>query len=166
MGQPNRLDKIPLQRQLVVEPFDKWALDFVGPISPHSRKKGFILVCTNYMKKWVEVVALVKANDQVVIDFLYGEIFTRFGVPKEVVTNGGPQFVSHQFEALLRKYHIQHRIASPHHPQANGQVESTNKVIESIVHHYLLMVIGCNCTTSPFQRTCSLHRLQLIRNTS
>ena len=48
------------------------------------------MVCTNYMTKWVEDVALVKANDQVVIDFLYGETFTHFGVPKEVVTDGGP----------------------------------------------------------------------------
>ena len=90
MGQPNRLDQMPLQPQLVVEPFDRWALDFVGPIIPHSRKKSYILVCTNYMMKWVEAVALAKANDQVVIDFLYSEIFTHFGVPKEVVTDGGP----------------------------------------------------------------------------
>ena len=41
--------------------------------------------------------------------------------------------MSHQFKALLWKYHIQHRIASPYHPQANGQVESTNKVIEAIL---------------------------------
>ena len=85
---------------------EKWELDFVGPINPHSRKKAYILVCTDYMTKWVEVVALVKANDQAVIDFLYGEIFTHFRVPKEVVTDGGLQFVSHQFEALLRKCHI------------------------------------------------------------
>ena len=116
MGQPKRLDQIPLQTQLVVEPFDRWALDFVGPIIPHSKQKSYILVCTDYMTKCIEVVALVKANDQAVIDFLYGEIFTHFGVPKEVVTDGGLQFVSHQFEALLRKYHIQHRIASPYHP--------------------------------------------------
>ena len=55
------------------------------------------------MTKWVEVVALVKANDQDVIDFLYGEIFTSFGIPKEVIKDGGPQFVSHKFEALLKK---------------------------------------------------------------
>ena len=106
MGQPIRLDQMSLQPQLVVEPFDIWALDFVGPINPHSRQKAYILVCTNYMTKWVEVVALVKSNDQAMIDFLYGEIFTHFRVPKEVVKNGGPQFVSHQFEALLRTYHI------------------------------------------------------------
>ena len=37
MGHPNRLDEMPLQPQLVVETFDTWALDFVGPINPPSR---------------------------------------------------------------------------------------------------------------------------------
>ena len=83
MGQPNRLDQMPLQPQLVVEPFDRWALDFVCPIIPHSRQKAYILVCTDYMTKWVEVVALVKANDQAMIDFMYGEIFTHFEYPRK-----------------------------------------------------------------------------------
>ena len=90
MGQPNRLDQMPLQPQSVIEPFDRWDLYFVGPISPRSRQKSYILVCTDYMTKWVEAMALVKANDHVVIDFLHGEIFTCFEVPKEVVTDGGP----------------------------------------------------------------------------
>ena len=68
------------------------------------------------MTKWVEAVALVKTTNQAVIDFLYGGIFTRFSTHKEVVTDGGPQFVSHKFEALLHKYHIQHRMDSPYHP--------------------------------------------------
>ena len=41
--------------------------------------------------------------------------------------------MSHKFKTLLHKYHIQHRITSPHHPHANGQVESTNKFIEAIL---------------------------------
>ena len=90
----------------MVEPFDRWALDFVGPIDPHSKHKAYILVCTDYMTKWVEDVALVKANDQAVIEFLYREIFTHFGVPKELIMDGGSQFGSHKFEALLQKYHI------------------------------------------------------------
>ena len=34
MVQPNRLDEMPLQPKPVVEPFEIWALDFVGPINP------------------------------------------------------------------------------------------------------------------------------------
>ena len=41
--------------------------------------------------------------------------------------------MSHKFEVVLHKYHIQHMITSPYHPQANGQVESTNKFIEAIL---------------------------------
>ena len=60
-----------LQRQLVVEPFDRLALNFVGPINPPSKQKIYILVFTDYMTKWVEVVALENSNDKYVVDFLY-----------------------------------------------------------------------------------------------
>jgi transposase InsO family protein len=133
MGQPNRSDEMPLQPQLVIEPFERWALDFVGPINPPSNQKHYILVCTDYMTKWVEAKALTRATKQVVSDFLFEDIFTRYGIPTELVTDGGPPFTSHLIKALMEKFHIQHRMVSPYHPQENGQVESTNKVIEAIL---------------------------------
>jgi transposase InsO family protein len=77
--------------------------------------------------------ALIKAIEQVVSDFLFEDIFVHFGVPREIVIDGGPQFTSHLIEELTKKYNIHHRITSPYHPQANGKVESTNKVIETIL---------------------------------
>lgn len=47
--------------------------------------------------------------------------------------DGGPQFTGNKIVATLRDYHILHKITTPYHPQANGQVESTNKVIEAIL---------------------------------
>ena len=38
MGRPTSSDEIPLQPQVMIEPFEKWALDFVGPISPMLQK--------------------------------------------------------------------------------------------------------------------------------
>jgi transposase InsO family protein len=124
---------MPLHPQVDLEPFERWAMDFVGPINPPSNHKVYILVCTNYMTKWVEEKSLIRASEEVVLAFLFEDIFVRFGVPKELLTDGGPPFTSHKFESLLNKYHVFHRTTSPYHPQGNGQVESTNKVIEVIL---------------------------------
>ena len=47
MGRPVQSDEMPLQPQVLIEPFEIWALDFVGPITPMSKKKRYILVCTD-----------------------------------------------------------------------------------------------------------------------
>jgi hypothetical protein len=133
MGQPNHRDEIPLQPQVVLEPFEIWAIDFIGPINPPSNQKVYILVCTDYMTKWVEAKALIRASEEVVLELLFEYIFVRFGVPKELVIDGRPPFSSHKFEALLSKYHVLHRTTFPYHPQGNGKVESTNKFIASIL---------------------------------
>ena len=81
MGRPTIADDMPLRSQVVIEPFDKWALDFVGPISPMSMKKKYILVCTDFVTKWVEAKSLYQATKKSVFEFIYKDIFTRFGVP-------------------------------------------------------------------------------------
>jgi hypothetical protein len=81
MGKPTASDEMHLQAQVVIEPFEKWALDFVGPINPMPRRRRYILVCTDYVTKWVEAKDLYSANEQSVVDFLVEDIFTCFGVP-------------------------------------------------------------------------------------
>ena len=60
----------------MIEPFEKWALDFVGPISAMSCKKKYILVCTNYITKLVEAKALFRPTEKSVVEFIYEEIFS------------------------------------------------------------------------------------------
>ena len=76
MGRPTTLGQLPLQPQVMIEPFEKWALNFVGPIFPMSRKNKYILVCMNYVTKWVEAKALFRATEKLVVEFIYEEIFT------------------------------------------------------------------------------------------
>jgi hypothetical protein len=82
MGQPNHRYEIPLNPQVVLKPFERWALEFVGPINPPSNQKVYILVCTNYMTKWVEAKALDRATEEAFLDFLFEDIFVIFGVPR------------------------------------------------------------------------------------
>lgn len=44
MGRATKYDEMPLQTWVVVTPFDKWGMDFIGPIDPPSHGKSYILV--------------------------------------------------------------------------------------------------------------------------
>lgn len=123
---------MPLYPQILVAPFDKWGLDFVGPIDPPSNGKSYILVCTYYVTKWVEARAIMHERDNKVAEFLYEEIFTRYGVPREIVSDQGPQFTSTLIAVLVNEYNIRHMKSTPYHPQENGQVEVTNRDLEAI----------------------------------
>jgi transposase InsO family protein len=84
------------------------------------------------MTKWVEAEALPNETEEVVIKFLF-KLFVRYGLPKKIITDGGSQFTGHRIIATLDSYHIKHKATSPFHPQENGQVESTDKVLEAIM---------------------------------
>ena len=74
---------------LLLEPFMKWGLDFVGPIKPKSQTIGceYIIVATDYYTKWPEAMALQTNTAKDVAKFIYKNIMTRFGCPMELVSD-------------------------------------------------------------------------------
>eukprot|EP00253_Pinus_taeda_P029581 PITA_29581 len=79
MGKPTPRDEIPLQPQVTFEPFDKWGIDFIGPINPPSRKKQYISVFTDYLTKWVEAKAIKASTKEKVVELLRENVFYKFG---------------------------------------------------------------------------------------
>ncbi|XP_070039616.1 uncharacterized protein [Nicotiana tomentosiformis] len=65
--------------------------------------------------------------------FLKKNIFTRYGTPRAVVSDGGSHFCNKTFDTLLGKYDVTHKVTTPYHPQASGQVEVSNREIKSIL---------------------------------
>ncbi|KAL5544885.1 hypothetical protein UlMin_008669 [Ulmus minor] len=104
----------------------------MGPFPPSFSNK-FILVAVDYVSKWVEAVALPTNDSRVVIRFLKKNIFARFGTPRAIISDGGSHFCNKQFDALLSKYGVTHRVATPYHPQTSGQVEVSNRELKRIL---------------------------------
>eukprot|EP00253_Pinus_taeda_P017782 PITA_17782 len=132
MGKPTPRDKMPLQPQVTLEPFEKWGMDFLGPINPPSRQKSYIIVCTDYLTKWAETKAIKAATEEKVVEFLR-ENFLQIWLPKRVSHRSRSQFTSNLIEDLLAHHKIKHRTSTPYHPQANEQVEVTNRALEGIL---------------------------------
>ena len=99
---------------LVVEIFDVWGIDFMGPFLI-SHGYQYILVA-DYVSKWIEVVGCKSNDHRVVVNFLKENVFSRFGFPRAIISDGGKYFCNRTFEALMRKYCINHRVATPYHP--------------------------------------------------
>ena len=51
------------------------------------------------------------------------EIFTEIDVPRCIVSDGGTQFTSQEFQDFMKMWGIQHRVTSPTNAQSNGQAE-------------------------------------------
>lgn len=84
---------MPLNNILEVEIFDVWGMDFMGPFPP-SNGNSYILVAVDYVSKWVEAVALPSNDSKVVIKFVKKHLFTRFGTPRAIISDGGSHFVN------------------------------------------------------------------------
>ena len=74
------------------------------------------------------------------LKFLKENIFSRSGVPKVIISDGGSHFCNKPFENLLSKYGVKHKVATPYHPQTSGQVELANREIKTI----LMKVVNSN----------------------
>ena len=119
-------------------PFEMWGIDVIGPINPPTSKgHRFILTITEYFSKWAEAIPLkeVKATD--VIQFIKHHVIYRFGVPRRIVHDNGPQFVSQPFQRFCNKFRIKSVSSTAYYPPANGLAEAFNKTIGKLLKKFV-----------------------------
>ena len=92
-----------------------------------------IIVVVDYFTKWVEAMPTIKSDSETTTHFVFNQIITRFGIPKELVTNHSKHFQNQMMEELASKLGYKQEHSSSYYPQANGQVEALNKSLNSIL---------------------------------
>jgi len=81
----------------------------------------------------VEATACQNNDAKRVIKFLKRQIFSRFGVPRLLISDSGSHFCNAQLAKVLKHYEVRHKIASSYHPQTNGQAKMSNREIKRIL---------------------------------
>lgn len=98
----------------------------MGPFPP-SFGNVYILLAVDYVSKWVEAKATKTNDSKVVVDFVRNQCFNRFGVPRAIISDRGTHFCNRTFEALLKKYHVTHKVSTAYHPQTSEQAEISSR---------------------------------------
>ena len=132
LGALTRRHMMPLNPILVIEVFDCWGIDFMGPFPPSSGYL-YILLAVDYVSKWVEAAPCRSNDNTVVIKFFKENVVSRFGTPHAIISDKGTHFCNRSFEALMHKYGVIHKVSTSYHPQTNGQAELANREIKQIL---------------------------------
>ena len=132
IGNISSRNEMPLKGIIVVQIFDVWGIDFMGPF-PQSFGNLYILLTVDYVSKWVEAMACPRNDTNTVVSFLQRNILSRFGTPRTIISDGGSHFSNKIFSKLMSRYGIKHIKSLAYHPQTNGQAEISNREIKRIL---------------------------------
>ena len=103
--------------QATLQPWQQIHVDFAGPFM----NKMFFLVVDS-QSKWLEVEIMLSTTSNATIEKLR-DMFARFGLPEQLVSDNGPQFISNEFSQFMKLNGIKHSLVVPYHPRSNGQAE-------------------------------------------
>ena len=97
-------------------------MDIVGPLVRSEKGNRFILVACDYWTKYPEAIPLKTVDAETVANALI-DIISRTGIPREILSDQGSNFMLATIKHLCSLMHIKTLKTTPYHPQANGLVE-------------------------------------------
>ena len=108
-----------------------------------------MLVATDYFTKWTEAVALKNMTHKEVIEFITEHIIHRFGIPQTLTTDQGTSFMSKEVREFAELYRIKLLNSSPYYAQANGQAESSNRTLISLIKRRYMIILNIGIRFCP-----------------
>ena len=115
--------KVPLiERAVLSEPFEVMVVDLVGPFPLGKGGFRYLLTAICMASKWPEAIPLKRMTAMAVAEGLV-EIFAKTGIPLQLVSDQGTQFVGKVVKQLCKCLHIDKISTTPYHPEGNGVVE-------------------------------------------
>jgi hypothetical protein len=108
-------------------------VDLFGPLITADSNKKFVLCITDAFTKYAVGTAIASKDAEMVADAIYKEWFLKFGIPAQIHTDGGKEFVNKLSAELFQLLNVSHTKTSPAHPQCNAQVEVFNKTVKKFL---------------------------------
>lgn len=106
-------------------------IDVVGPLPSTARGNIFIITAIDLYTRWPFAKAYKTVTNTDVQDFFCTEILPIIGVPQQVISDRGTQFISEDTTQFLTSMGVRHTPSTAYHPQTNGACERLNATLQS-----------------------------------
>jgi hypothetical protein len=117
-----------------LDKFQHYSMDFIGPLPKSTNNNDGILVIVDMLTKAVSLEPIrMTFNAPAIAKIFYRRIFTRFGIPKKIVSDRDPRFTGAFWRRLLELTNTKLALSTAYHPQTDGQTERTNRTLEAIL---------------------------------
>ncbi len=121
---------------VISEPFRRIAMDIVGPLEKSSTGHRYILVISDYATLYPEAFPLRTITTPKIVHSLV-QLFSRVGIPEEILMDQGTNFTSRLMGQLNRQLGITAIRTSPYHPQTDGLVERFNQTLKNMLRKFV-----------------------------
>ena len=117
---------------VIITPFERIAIDVVGPLSMTPRKNRYVLTIMDFSSRYPEAVPLRRIDTESVLEVLL-HFFSRFGLPREHLSDRGSNFTATLMKEVTKRLGIDHIQASPYHPETNGMLERWHGTLKAML---------------------------------
>ncbi|XP_044843600.1 uncharacterized protein LOC123349509, partial [Mauremys mutica] len=136
LAAPPRVSKAPLVPMPVIEtPFERVAMDLIGPLPRSAAGFQYVLVLVDYASRFPEAVPLRSITARTIAGELM-KIFSRVGLPREILTDQGTNFTSRLLQQVCKLLGVKQLRTSVYHPQTDGLVERFNRTLKDMLKKF------------------------------
>ena len=123
------LDRFPIPH----EPFEIISIDLKGPLTLTESGNQLILVVICWFSKYVEAISIPNKQGIIVANALVKGIFCRHGIPKQVLSDQGKEFINNILSEVYKLLGINQLKICTYHPSLNGTVERFNRTLGDLI---------------------------------
>jgi transposase InsO family protein len=116
------------------KPFERCAIDIVGPTTETNKGNRYILTFQDDLTKFV--LAEPIPTQEVAREFVRS-IILKFGTPEVVLSDQGSNFLSELFQNTCKLLRIKKIHTTAFHPESNGGLERGHRVLVEYLRHYV-----------------------------
>src|SRR6218665_970279 len=122
-----------LQDMSVVEPWERVGVDLTGPHPPSTKGFRYIVTIIDYFTGWAEAFPVRSQDANTVARVLVEQVFTRFGCPRQLLSDQGPCFEAALFQNICQLMNIEKIRTTAYKPSSNGRVERFHRTLNTMI---------------------------------